>query len=166
MKNDWKGFTIYELVIVIVLLLILSVAVAVKVISFDEIKLSSAASKLASDITYCQQLAVTKQIFHGISFDIPNNQYFLYQNSPATKIKDPYNRSQDFIVSYDTISELTGVVLNTVNINSTAGLIFDGLGIPYDANQNVLGSSGTIVLKIGTNSKTITITPQTGKVSW
>lgn len=161
-----KAFTIYELVLVITILLILAVSVAVKVVSFDEIKLSSAASKLAADISYCQQLAITKQIFHGISFDTTHNQYFLFENSPATKIKDPYNRAQDFIVAYNNIEELNGVSINAVNLNSTSQLRFDGLGIPYDANQNALNTDGSITLRMGANSKTITITPQTGKITW
>ncbi|MCM8765743.1 MAG: hypothetical protein NC920_02710 [Candidatus Omnitrophica bacterium] len=161
-----KGITLIELVIVMMLLLVLSIIAGVKVISFDEIKLSSAASKLASDISYCQQLAITTQIPHGLSFDVTNNQYFLFETSPATKIKDPFNRAQDFIVDYDNIDELSNIVINSVNINSTHELWFDGLGIPYDANQNPLSSNGTIVLKIKGNSKAITIIPQTGKVNW
>ena len=161
-----RGVTLFELVIVIVILAILSISLAVKMITFNDIKLSSAAGKLAADISYAQQLAITTQVFHGAYLETANNQYFVFRDTTSTKVKDPYNRANDLIVNYNTATELNGVTIYAVNINSSAGVTFDGAGTPYDANKNILGSNGTITLKCGTSSKTVTITANTGKIIW
>ncbi len=161
-----KGITLIELVIILVLLAILSVTTMVKFVTFDNIKVAASASKMSADIAYAQQLAITTQVFHGVRFDTANNLYFLFRGTPATKIKDPNNRPNDYIVDYDTEPEISGVTINTVNINSTSGIVFDALGRPYDGNYNLLFSGGSINLVCGTNSKNVIISPETGNISW
>ncbi|MCM8784371.1 MAG: prepilin-type N-terminal cleavage/methylation domain-containing protein [Candidatus Omnitrophica bacterium] len=165
MKNS--GFTLMEIVLVIVLVGILGITFAVKYSGFEETKLSSAASKLAADIAYAQQLAITTQLYHGISFDSNAEEYYLFRietNNTQTTIKNP-STGEDFVVEYD-FGELQGINLQTVNIGGGTEIIFDWQGIPYDNSKTALTSDATITLEYRGRTKTLTVIAGTGKVSW
>ncbi len=151
-----KGYTLLELIIVLVLLAILSVAATVKMVNFDSIRLSSAASKLAADIAYAQQLAVTTQMPHGVSFVTGTNSYYSVIDHNSNAVEDPANRGSDLIVNYSSIPDLKDVDITGA---STTPVWFDWQGTP--------SSNVTVTLGCGTETpKTITITADTGKVIW
>lgn len=154
-----KSFTLTELVIVIIVISIL--AGAWVAISLQPNRLIGVANKLMSDLRYAQQLAISRQVPCGISFNITANTYFAYVGDINTKATDPYS-GEDFLINYNTASEYKGVRLVSTNFDNR--IYFDYLGKPYGNNDNPLSSQGTIVLQLGSNTNTVTITPNTGQV--
>ncbi|MGE4357829.1 MAG: prepilin-type N-terminal cleavage/methylation domain-containing protein [Candidatus Omnitrophota bacterium] len=163
-----RGFTLIEIVLVIALIAILSITMAVKWTGFEEAKLTSAVSKLAADIAYAQQLAITTQLFHGLSFDTTNEKYSLFRieaDGTPTTIEDPYRRGEAFVVEYP-LGELQGVTLQSVNIEGGDQLLFNWQGTPCDSSGTELTSDATITLECKGNTKTLTVVAETGKVTW
>ncbi|MBU1727393.1 MAG: prepilin-type N-terminal cleavage/methylation domain-containing protein [Candidatus Omnitrophica bacterium] len=157
MRN--KSVTLIELVIVVLIVGILAGSWAV--VSHNPNKLIGAATKVAFDLRYAQQLAISRQTTCGVSYDIAGNSYFVYQGTIATKAEDP-STGNDFIVNFNTDAVYKGVSLTSTNFGDR--IYFDYLGRPYNNGDSLLTSAGTVVISLGSGSKTITITPNTGEV--
>ncbi len=152
-----------EIVVVLVLVGILS---AIAVARFPTLpKAATAAERLASDIQYAKELAIRTQIKSGIAFlpltcttDCTSYRVFENDNTSDPAI-DPVTGG-DFDVNLD--GRLSGVEL-TSDFGDT--LKFDSLGTPLDGSGSALGAPITITVSFGGNNKTITVEPNTGKVS-
>jgi len=166
-----KAFTLIELVMVIVVMAIMAV-VAISRISVGPNKLDGAASKLASDLRYAQQLAINSHQSCGISFNPTDNTYFVYIGTTSTKARDPHTR-KDLELDYDTDSESSGVNLSYTNFGND--ISFDYLGTPYDSTGSALSSQGYVTINydyispgcFGSGSgytTSVTIEPNTGMV--
>lgn len=152
------AISLFELVIVIVIITVLGVWV---VISIDSNKLIGAANKLMFDIRYAQQLAISRQVFCGVSFNITDNSYFVYVGNISTKATDPHSQA-DLVVNYNSDNEYKGIDLVSTDFGDLVS--FDYLGKPYDYNGVALFNQGSIILQLGSQTKTITIEPNTGEV--
>ena len=162
-----KGFTIFELVIVMLILAIMSVSVFISIGFLRGIKLTSAAEKLAADIRFTQSQALSKVLWEGISFEVtPTNKYYVYQTNGtiSTPETDPADFRNSLIIN---LNDKFGVTINSVTFQGGGTrVVFNGLGKPYsDYNGTLFTSDGTIVLGLGTLTRTITITKNTGKVT-
>jgi len=87
------------------------------------LKLNAAARNLTTDLRYAQQLTVTEQIVHKVSFDLINDQYqILKVNTATTTIK-----TVDFEpeVSIEQVTDLTDnmVVFNYYGAVSQFGTV-------------------------------------------
>jgi len=151
------GFTLIELVIVIVLLGILSTG-----IYFNwpgaTINLGGQVNQLADDLRYTQSLSMTT----GSRYRLVKTSATTYQivNSAGTAIKLALGNTTMTLNSGITFGTLTNLPNNLVT--------FDGLGVPYSDTATPgtqLASSGTITLTAGSESRSVSITPQTGSVS-
>lgn len=154
-----RAFTLIELVIVITVIAIVTVAWVV--IPMQANRLVGAANRLMFDLKYAQQLAISRQVTCGVSFDIPGNNYFLYIGNVSTKATDPYTGGE-FAVNYNTADEFKGI--NLVSTNFGDGISYDYLGAPYNSGGALLSSQGIVTLQSGTYTKTVTIEPNTGEV--
>ncbi|MCM8778347.1 MAG: hypothetical protein NC898_03785 [Candidatus Omnitrophica bacterium] len=159
-----NGFTLMGIILVIILLGILGITFTIKFSGFAEVKLSSAISKLASDIAYAQQLSLTTQLYHGISFDTVNEKYSLFCETTDNLIKDPYT-GEDFIVDY-TKGEFQGVNLHSVNIDGGREILFNWEGIPCNSAKTKIIIEATITLEYEGRTKTLSVVAETGKVNW
>lgn len=164
-----KAFTMLELVMVIVVIGILA---AVMLPRLENKSLYQAAFRLQSDIRYTQHLAMMDDKLDAadlnwyknrwqIQFD--GNKYSIVSDNNATYAQDPLNSSQelrdiDFQTKY-------GVTItpcdNTIS--------FDHLGRPLKGSissvyGNLMKTDCNITLSDGSESKVITITPETGYV--
>lgn len=153
------AFTITEL---IVLILVISIIIGVFVfIPLRSSKLIPAANKLLFDLRYAQQLAISRQLPCGVYFNISGNSYYVYENNDTQdKAKDPYT-GIDYSISFDT-SEFRGVDLTSTNFGNR--IYFNFLGVPFNATGSALTQQGHIVLEQGSQTKNITIQPNTGQV--
>ena len=162
-----NGFTIIELVIVIVLLGIMAVAVSISLAPSSAIRLDTAAKKVAADLRYARSTAFSFAKWHGISFQAdPVNIYTVYQTNGTTDatIKDPASLGSNFIVNIPAL--YGGVSIVSANIAGGSKVEFSPIGVPYnDIKGAAIVSAGTITLQYMGNTKTISITPNTGYIS-
>lgn len=179
-KNN-SGFTLIEIVLMIIILGVIGFVISISIGDINSTKLNSAARRLASDIRYAQQLAMTKQIRHGVVFNSTFNcaaapdTYTVFEEKGAcvdTPARNPTGGG-DFIVNYNTDAQFQGVAITASNFCTGIGgtppctsttLEFNSLGVPTDAAGTPL-TSGSVTLSYSGNSKTLTIEPNTGKLS-
>ncbi len=162
-KSGARGFTLVEMVIVIMITSILAVISAPRITdSINDIRLNKAAQKLAMDIRYMRELAMSRHDVYGIEFDDEDNSYRLYQWDGANKntITDPH-KGGEMIVDFDTMAAFNGVSLGE---SSTTDVTIDAFGVPYDANGLELASAATVTLHSGFLTATVQITNSTGYV--
>lgn len=154
-----KAFSLTELIIVMLVIGIL--AIASVFISFGPNKLIGTANKLMFDLRYAQQLAVSRQVSCGVSFNLSDNSYFVYLGDTSTKATSPYSGGE-LLVNYNTESEYKGIRLASTNFGDL--ISFNYLGIPFNGSGIALSSQGIITLQSGAYTKTITIEPNTGAI--
>lgn len=170
MRKEEKGFTLIELVLLIIMLGIMGLVISISISDINSTKLNSAARRLASDIRYAQQLAMTKQIRHGIVFTVPNTYTVIQENdpNPDTPARNPAGGG-NLIVDYNSDPQLQGVTISApsfcVGAICTQTLEFNSLGVPTDAAGTPL-TSGSVILSYSGNSKTLTVIPNTGKLTY
>jgi prepilin-type N-terminal cleavage/methylation domain-containing protein len=153
------AFTLIELIIVMVIITVL--AVAGVFIPLHSNKLIAAANKLMFDLRYAQQLAISRQVPCGISFDVSAESYFVFINDTSSKAKNPYT-GEDFIINYNAVSELKGIGLASTNFGNV--ISFNYLGVPHNSSNTTLSSVGIITLQYGGRSKNVVMEPDTGQV--
>lgn len=127
-------------------------------------RMNSASAKILADIRYAQQQARVKSGWYGVSFEIdPVNHYHVYSTNGTTDtdVTDPANRAQTLVVD---LKADYNVTLSAVNIGGGNKVEFNPMGTPYlDKNGAALGSTGTISLVSGGESRTISIYQATGR---
>lgn len=158
MLKKREAFTIVEITMVIAIIGILAVVVA---ISGGSLKLSGAANKLMFDLRYAQQLAISRGVSCGVSYDPSNNNYFAYIGDTSTIATDPHTGGT-LLVDYDVDNEYKGINLISTNFGDL--ISFDYMGTPYDSGATALSSQGIVALQHGSATQTVTIEPSTGKV--
>ena len=158
MLNNRRAFTLIELVMVIAIIAIL---VAVVSFSSNTIKLTGAANKLMFDLRYAQQLAISRQVSCGVSFNPAGNSYFVYIGDTGTLATSPHTGT-DLSIDYDTDSDYDGITLESTNFGDQVS--FNAAGAPYNSTPALLSSQGVITLQQGSSSQTVTIEANTGEV--
>lgn len=148
----------------IVLIAILSVGAFIYIGFQQGVKLEAAAEKMAADLRYAQSQAMSYTLWHGVSFT--GNSYTVYQTNGTTDtpIDDPAKLGSPLTVN---VYAKFGVIISSVDMEGGENKVeFNGLGRPYtDYSGWVVSQEGTVILSLGSQTKTITITPQTGKVA-
>jgi hypothetical protein len=130
----------------------------------------AASNKLKSDIRFAQNYALSTQKRTRVSFDRALNLYNLYWEQSLgnwVNITNPTTK-QDFTVNLNQ-GDYLGVTISSVDFGGTDNsLVFNAGEVPYGYTSggasSVLVSNGTVVLS-GGQTKTVTVLPQTGKVS-
>lgn len=164
MKN--KGFTIIELVMVMVAIGILSVVTIVATTrAIRQIQLGSATDKMVSDLRYAKLMASGTAKWYGISVEVsPLNQYTIYTTTGTrdTVVDNPAKLGSNFVIKVNTDY---GVSIYSVNIAGGKKVEFSPLGTPYDDRYGTaLTADGVITLSKESISRTILISPNTGRI--
>lgn len=163
-SNDDRGFTVIELILVIVVVAIIALAAAPRLANITGLKASATARRLQSDITYTQNLAMTSNRRHRVVF--PSATSYEVRDAAGALATNP-DGGAPFAVTTD-----TGITLSwSLNGDSALnrGVEFDSLGRPYfytgvtPSTANL--ATGTITVTGGGMAQTVTLQPQTGKVS-
>jgi prepilin-type N-terminal cleavage/methylation domain-containing protein len=160
-----RGFTLTELIVIISILGIVSWLAYPKMAAMDEIKLDTAARRLAADLRYAQSLAMSRRIIHGILFDTALEKYTVFAPNPAAPITDPADRARAMTVDYTTRTEFKGVLIQSAAFGTTPGVTFDYFGVPRDTGGVDLTTSGRVVLTYQGVTDTVIVAPQTGMVT-
>jgi len=157
--RDERGFTLVELITVMAVVALLAWVALPRSFSSD-VRLYTAARQLQSDIRYAQELAMTTGKRHRIRFyATPTNQYKIVKvDGSEVDVRHPLTRATSFVADLNTPPP-------SVQLDSGAPsyLEFDALGRPYDS-VGLLTADKTISLNSA--AKTITVTAETGRVSY
>ena len=148
-----NGFTLIELIAVILIASILSVS-AMSKWSGTGINIASEAERIASDIRYVQSYASTHDQRYRINFLA--SSYGFTNGTGLTVLLHP-------VTNASSITMTSGVSLTYAHTY----LVFDGKGIPYTNTAvpgTALATTATITLTSGTSSRTVQVSPETGRV--
>lgn len=159
MTRGERGFTFIEVIVVMAVLGLL-IWVALPRSFASDIRRDAAARELQSDIRYAQELAMTAGKRHRIRFYVtPTNQYKIVKfDGSEVDVGNPLTGAPSFVV--DLNNPLPGVQLDS---GAPSYLEFDSLGRPSDS-VGLLTADKTISLNSG--AKVITVTAETGRVSF
>lgn len=152
----WKtrGFTLIELTLVLLIISIVSTYAVIKFPS-GSINISAQANQLMADIRHTQSLAINRGQRYRINFN--NDRYWISDADGSTLYTHP--ASSGAVIFLDT----------GITSSSTHGfLVFDGQGKPYtDALTpgTALAADAVITLTADSETRTVRITPETGRVS-
>jgi len=145
-----KAYTLTELVIVVVIAGILAAVVIPMFNSaHDRIKIEAAYRQLMQDIRYVQQVAVARQVSHGISFDTVRESYFAYRQDISNIIKDPATY-KPYTVTYAS-GKFSGI-----DLVSAVVIEFNSIGAPLLAGSVTISYKGV--------TKTVSVEENTGRV--
>jgi prepilin-type N-terminal cleavage/methylation domain-containing protein len=153
------GFTLIELLIVIVILAI-SAAIAVPMMSSAaSSQMRAAGGIVAADLEYARSMAISRGQKHKVVFDPANERYEIQDQSGAV-IKHPVTQKENgYIVNFTTDGRLDQVKVDSATFGASNNnfVEFDSLGSP--------DNGGTVVLKAGDFTRTVTVEPVTGFIS-
>ena len=157
-KNQ-NGFTLIEMIVVIIIVGILSYAVVANFTdSHESLQLNAITLKLASDVRYARDLALTEGRGTRVYIDLTNNQYYLKWDDESYMV-NPLGGG-DFVVHLGIPGEF-GAVQITSTAFTGGRLDFGTSGAPKNAGNSF---SGELLLVSINNEKKIVITANTGFV--
>ena len=157
MNRNNRGFTLVEITVVVILIGIIAAAVFARSISTDRINIVGEVDKIRNHIRYAQSMAMKRNEVWVISCNA--TQYWL-SDITLNPVALPGATS-------DRIS------LSDLGVSMAAfAVYFDPLGIPYhsytdeDTNTPVTpGNPRNIAISAGSESRILTVIPQTGWVT-
>ena len=150
-----------ELVITMAVAAVFAAVLSMPILSMGGNLVNAAASKIAFDMRYAQQLAVNTNGQCGVSFNITNNRYSVYIGTTSNLATDPFTR-KPMTTDLSIEKQYRGVRLISTNFNNR--IYFDYMGRPYNNSNALLTSQGVVTIRHGTTNKTVTIQPNTGEI--
>jgi len=170
-QSRTRGFTLIEILCVVVILGIASAIIIPQIGSRDDLVAASAARVIMADMIYAQNRAIVTQQSQYVS--LTSSQYTLMQKDASSvlqSITNPVTQEPYTTVFGGTTSAFKSVSIDSWSLGGPSVIGFDELGSPfaYDvstATATPLTSAGTIVVKVGSASLTISIEPFTGEAT-
>lgn len=154
-RGHIRGFSVLELVIVLVLVAVLAVFAAPRLTTTQSITLPAVAAQLVANIRYTQSLSMSQGKRYRINFTASTYQI---TDMSGTPIVQPVTAATGAISVAP--ASLTG--FNPPLTNSYVA--FDSKGVPYTNATTVLAATATITLTSGSDTSSIVIAPETGRV--
>jgi hypothetical protein len=147
----------------------------------DDMRVKAAARTLIADLIYAQNLAISTGQVVYVRFDVANNKYAMITapaNSKTDKgdlVTHPITQA-GYVTQFGAAArgweqvKIESAVMNGIDTSFrpefTVG--FDEIGSPhvwcYDVDQRNDLNDGTIVIKAGQFTSTITVSPATGEI--
>jgi prepilin-type N-terminal cleavage/methylation domain-containing protein len=142
------GFTLVEVLVVLMLMTVFAaIAVPRYAASLNGYRLDAAIRRIIADIGLAQTRAKTSSASQTVRFDNTTASYELLG------LSSPLAASNRYIVQL--AQEPYAAALGAVTFGGSANLTFDGFGAPE--------SGGTIVVQVGSTSRTITVDAASGR---
>lgn len=159
-----RGFTLIELVVIIVILVLLAAVAVPRLANITGMKASATARKLQSDMAYAQNLAMSRNQRFRLVF--PSSTSYEVRDQAGVLATNP-DGGAGLVVTTESGITLSWLLNADTAINR--GVEFDGLGRPYlyaGVTPSVTNlANGTVTVTGGDTAQTVTVQPQTGKVS-
>lgn len=153
-RGRFCGFSMIELVIVLVLVGMLAVYAIPRMTTPQSITLPAVANQLIGTIRYAQNLSMSQGQRYRVNFAA--GSYGITDMSGSTASLPP---------TAGTIVSLSPAVLSGWNPPLTNGYVaFDTRGVPYISATATLAATVTLTLTSGSDTATMTIAPETGRV--
>jgi len=142
-----QAFTFIEVCMVAVILAIVALIALPRYASAENRRRSSvAAQRIAADLGMARARARSLSSSQTVSFSPASGQYQI------VGMADPDRPARSYVVNLGAAPYAASLV--SVDLGGDATIIFDGYGSP--------DSGGTIVVRVGSSSKTIVVDPITG----
>jgi type II secretory pathway pseudopilin PulG len=156
-QTNTGGFTFVELVLVMVLVAILAVSMLTR-LPQETLDLGAQADQLVGDIRYVQSLAMTQGQRYCINLTLTS--YRMTNTNCATTIVHPVRQTAA------PITLGTGITMAWTNLPNNYAA-FDGRGQPYTdvVASTLLATPSVITLSKDARTITVSITPETGRVT-
>ena len=149
----YSGFTIVELITAIVLVSLLAF-VFIPRHPVESINTAGLSDQLLADIRYAQALSMTRGQRYCVLFTASTYQ-LRSGDTCTTPINHPATGSSSPV-------GLNGGTLSLANLPNNY-VAFNGKGIPYTDGTTTLAADATVTLAFAGNTRTITISTQTGR---
>jgi Tfp pilus assembly protein FimT len=151
------GFTIVELCVTVLIIAILgAIGVPRYAASLCRYRVDSAARLIAADVARTQSLARITSATQTITFNFAASSYTIAMTDPDRPNR---NYSVDLTQAPYDVKFVTGsLTKGTVNAAGLATISFTGLGVP--------STGGTLVISCGSATRTLTLDPDTGQVTY
>ena len=152
-----KGYTIIEFIVIIVIIgFFAAIMLPAFANSYDTLKIECAYRQMMQDIRYAQQLAIARQVMHGVSFDPASEAYFVYRQPASNIVKDPATQ-KPLSVTYAS-GKFSGInlVSTTFIVPALNRLEFNSIGAPSEGGTTTLNYRGI--------TKTIQVEANTGRI--
>lgn len=150
-----RGFSLLELVIVLLLVSILAVFAAPRITSTQTILLPALADRLIANIRYTQSLSMSRGQRYRLN--LTGNTYQITDMAGVAIVQPMTASTAAISTTPATLSNFNPPLVNSY-------VAFDGKGVPYVSATTSLASTASITLTSGTETATITIAPETGRV--
>ena len=145
-----------EMIVVIMLLAIVAVIIIPQAIDTGGLQASSAARRIASDLEYAQNIAITTQTPITVRFYHASEYYKLLDANTSDVLNHPMTKA-DYIVDFTKKKGFEQLNIVSARFGVTNEVTFDELGAPSNA--------GTVVVQAGSLVYQIDIAAATGKVT-
>jgi MSHA pilin protein MshC len=165
-----SGFTIVEIIVVLLLMSILAATVIGRSITSSDLDLNSATDKIRNQLRFAQAEAMKRayETYPVWGVKSAGNQYWMFRGmNPDLSANEVRVPGGDYPATGNRINEADiGVTLSDFTV------FFDGIGKPYTAyvsytnpNANTpLANEMQITVTAGAETRTVTITPETGLI--
>lgn len=148
------AFTLIELLVVVMILAIIAAMVVPYATGTSSMQAMAAARRIAVDLEYAQNAAITTQTPITVTF-VPGSETYQLSNASGVLIH-PINKV-DYIVDFGSEDGFDRVNIVSASFNGTEVVTFNSVGTP--------DNSGAVTLKAGPHTYQINVAPATGKVT-
>jgi prepilin-type N-terminal cleavage/methylation domain-containing protein len=167
-KNRPNAFTLIELIVVVVILGIASLIAVPMMSSAADMQVRSAANRIAADLDYAKNLAMTHQKAFSVVFVPGSESYDIRETSTDTLINDPMRPGSTYEVNFTADSRLSRVNIVSSNFDSdiSNAVTFDYLGNPYSGKGVTSALAvGRITLQADNFTLYVDVEPVTGYIT-
>jgi Tfp pilus assembly protein FimT len=147
-----RGVTLIDMVVVLIIVAILgSVALPRYSLALARYRVTATANRILADVSLAQSVAKMTSGGQTITFSTTNNNY------QFSSYAGPLGGTPQANYTVSLSTDPYDATISSVSFNSTSQLVYDRYGQP--------ANGGTVVVQVGTYTKTITVDPNTGKAT-
>lgn len=167
-----NAFTLVEILAVLVIMGVAAAMVIPRIGNRDDLKTASAARVVMANLIFAQNRAISLQKTQYVKFDVANKTFSVIDTpAPLAYVTDPVTLANAGGTFGNAGSNgLVGVTLTSANFDGQTTIAFDELGTPHAYNfatgaTTAMVNTGTIVLRAGTTTLTISVEPYSGEIT-